>query len=636
MAINSRSVGSFGNRNRQDEICESIREWRRFTAHSQVAYRVIRFARMILRGIRRSAWAWAIALAVHGSPVALAVDPFARYDMVMYASPDVQTTDDYLDFPEGLLDLWTKAIERPDAELQRMAIDSLAIAHVAGLKNADQLRSKLLAIMNAPDQNLDLIRSTANALIKLDAKTEAPSLAKVATRHLGTVSQIVEPALAAWKSPVMRDVWLERVRESASTTTLMLLAIDGLMELGSSEANESLITLVEHSAAPPSIRLAAARALAGLHAEGLAELAGKLQAKSTATDPTSALLAIELMSLETSTDTIDLLESMLGDLRLAVVGGAITQLLRIDPQLVEARVDDFLSSPDVKVRAACARAMIATKKVDRMKPLASLLDDKNPALRREAAMGLLGLAEEPELRDAVIEQASAVLAEDAWRGCEQAAFVLAKLDHKPAGPRMVELLGHERGEVKVATAWGLGQLKIKELLPGMLEHAQSVYDGFQSGKINNMMPGFSDQVAHLFIVMGELRYAEAESLLRAHLPKNMMMGLNSRPAAAWALGWIHEGKPQEDLVKVMVERLNDTNSLEPEMEQVRQMCAISLGRMKAESALPDLRKHAASVGWAARASAWAIEQMTGEPAAKIPRNRIYADGWFLSPIISYE
>jgi hypothetical protein len=63
------------------------------------------------------------------------------------------------------------------------------------------------------------------------------------------------------------------------------------------------------------------------------------------------------------------------------------------------------------------------------------------------------------------------------------------------------------------------------------------------------------------------------------------------------------------------------------------MCALSLGRMDAKSALGDLRKYSGTLSAATRACAWAIEKMTGEKAPTLPPpGQVEIEGWFLKPI----
>ena len=54
---------------------------------------------------------------------------------------------------------------------------------------------------------------------------------------------------------------------------------------------------------------------------------------------------------------------------------------------------------------------------------------------------------------------------------------------------------------------------------------------------------------------------------------------------------LNEGEAPEDIVKILSARLDDIYGMVAEYDGVRQTCAVSLGRMKAESGLAMLRKH---------------------------------------------
>ena len=56
------------------------------------------------------------------------------------------------------------------------------------------------------------------------------------------------------------------------------------------------------------------------------------------------------------------------------------------------------------------------------------------------------------------------------RGLEQAALLLAKLDHKPAADRLVELLKDSRAEVAITAAWALRVLAEPKSLPKVLDY----------------------------------------------------------------------------------------------------------------------------------------------------------------------
>lgn len=562
-------------------------------------------------------------------------DRFADYDLVMYERPSLPTNPFRSEFPEGLLDLWLKALDRPDAELQRMVIDTLAIAHRKEMPGVERAKPRLVELLGEPDQRLDVVRALTQTLIVLDARDQAELLAAQAVKHGLSVSQIVEPALASWKSPAMQDAWLERVTEASSGRTLMTLACEGLGQLRTEQAAEPLRQVVINVAEDNQVRFSAARALGEIQRSGLTELAQQLVDTRSSPPELHALLATQVLQQHDDAATIEFLTSLVSHDSTTVQASALDRLYHIDINLVDRHAETIVNSPDSSVRRWCVRAMIAKQDVGRIGLISLLLDDVNPSLRREAANGLVGLAELPGFREEVIKSTSEVLAKESWRGCEQATVVLTKLDHKPAGKRFVELLGHQRGEVQVATAWGLTRLRIPELLPGMLEHAESIYEGFRARQLNDNMPGKSLHVAHLFIAFGDQEYEDAVPLMRKYLPKNFDIGVEARAAAAWAIGLIYLDNLQEDLAKIMEGRLNDSGGMEPEVDEVRLACALSLGRMRAEATLPSLRKNAVE-GSVGGACYWSIERITGEPPPELRELVTVIEGWFLAPIREYE
>jgi HEAT repeat protein len=411
---------------------------------------------------------------------------------------------------------------------------------------------------------------------------------------------------------------------------MMTIAIDGLAALDSKEASDSLRRMVRDVGEPSQLRLAAARALGQLHETGLVDLARELSGIPSQPDALHPLLATQLLDRHVDPGAIALFQELLNNDNTAVHSESLGRLYRIDFNLVEPHCERFITSPDYNVRRWCLLTLVDTQRADHIDLICQLLNDVNPSLRRSAADSLVQLARDAALEEVIIEETGKVLSRDDWQGCEQACVVLTKLDHRPSGPRMVELLGHQRGEVQVAAAWGLTKLRIEELLPDMLDHAQSVYEGFRSGALNDKMPGVSLHIAHLFIAFGDQTYQAAEPLMRKYIPKDHSLGLESRAAAAWALGLLHEGDADSDLIPIFVGRLYD-NDIDPDTYELRSMCAISLGRMMAESALPDLRKHASA---SMPACHWAIERMTGEKPPKVTYEATMVDDWFLTPIDS--
>ena len=242
------------------------------------------------------------------------------------------------------------------------------------------------------------------------------------------------------------------------------------------------------------------------------------------------------------------------------------------------------------------------------------------------------LAQKSELRPAVIAAAERNLAGEPWRGLEQAALIVGHLGHKPAADRLIELLRHARDEVAITSAWALRQFKIPETIPTLLAHSKSQHQrhlDLQTPMYQR--PGIYAQQSQLFQLFGEVKLAESDPLLREYVPKAMSMG-DSRPAACWALGKIHEGNGPADLAAKFAERLADVNSMPPEIEPVRFMCAIGIGRMKAEAQLPALRRFAVETSDVGLACRWSIKLLTGEESPKMEPLKRYYLGWFLESL----
>jgi hypothetical protein len=233
----------------------------------------------------------------------------------------------------------------------------------------------------------------------------------------------------------------------------------------------------------------------------------------------------------------------------------------------------------------------------------------------------------------VLEEALAMLATDRWRGLEQATLLLVTLDRKPVVERLVELLDFERPEVFVTAAWGLRRLAVPSTLPAMLDKADRLTkrprDPTSAGS------HLALQTRHLLEAFAQMKYMPSESLARKFIPKDTIFRPETRATAIWALGHLHAGQPQPDLVKLLVERLTDDTEMDPEDEEVRVASAISLGRMKAKQALPALRGSAPPdtvgdlIGYA---SHWAVQQITGTPMPVPKPPKSTQLGWFLEPI----
>ena len=552
---------------------------------------------------------------------------FEEYEANLLERPDLRRKiERQVAYPEGLTALWQRALDRNDAQLSRLVIDSIAIAKRRGVPGIGSMRETLIGLASDESLDAELAVALSNALVSIGTKEDAEVLIALADRFGPRVEEIIEPVFANWEVQTMEDRWIDRLLSGSRGDSSLTRAMEGLAQLGAVKATPVLQRFVRDEKRTASLRLVAARALAEIKTDGSEPFARELAGSSNS--PFYQLLAITVLGKHQGEATIQFLTDTLKLGSNAIDAEAVRNLYRIDPALVENLADTLSESDDANVRKWVIESLADAESAARIPGLTYFLNDVNPHLRRKASEHLIRLADSADLRTSVIDLTTAVQNEEDWRGCEQACYVLARLNHAPSGARMVELLGHERGDVKVAAAWGLHVLRLPEHLPAMLEHAQSVYDGFKSGQLNALMRGLAEHQALLFNSFGDQLYEPAEELMMAYVPKDFTLGVPARVAAVWAMGMLHEDDPIESLVSDLIGRLKDNGQF-PELEDVRNMSAVSLGRMRADAALESLELFAEE---GLTGCHWALERMIGKkpPKPRLQQTRI--DDWFLSPV----
>ena len=556
-------------------------------------------------------------------------------DDIMWQDPPYEVPTLKFDSPPELIGLWTKALQRPDSELRRSAADTIAIAHRSGILDVAGIIEHLVAVLQASDQEVSVRRAAAHALVVMDVRAQAPLLAQVAVKDGLEVAEFVEPALAKWNYLPIREVWLRRLEDRALRPLWLLLAIRCLAVTKESAAQQPLLQLVHDRRGATNIRLAAAQTLAVISSDGLIADARQHTSDKSAGKAIERLLGMTLISGHSSQDAIALIQELAADAEPSVATAALTRLLDINPALTFDLAPTAVTNPDVNVRRHGAQALVSKADETSIRQLTRLLSDPNPKLRRWVAKSFLDLAARPELRNTVIAETERALTSDDWRGLEQAILLAVHLEQKNYANRMLELLQHSRPEVAVTAAWALRRFQLPETLTEMLNHAQRQYDRIRNKDtaphVSQLIDG---QHSQLFQAFGQLRFTDAEPLMRKFVPKNFSLGNESRAAACWALGYLHENRATPDLTQQFVGRLSDVESMMPEVEPVRRTCGVSLGRMKSTSALPVVRNFAASDGITSAVGQscwWAIEQLSDDKRPPMPAITHRILSWFLQP-----
>ncbi|MEM9367805.1 MAG: hypothetical protein AAGD07_17575 [Planctomycetota bacterium] len=571
----------------------------------------------------------------------------ARVDSVMWVDPKLAQPRLEYDTSGAPTSLWMRALQRPDPELQRMVVDTFALAHRRNMSGVEVVVDELERLLKVDSQDAEVRRACVRALIQMNRTEHATLLAKTARQHGGEISRLVEPALAAWKSDAMAADWLSRLRKAETFGSVasnqeprddwpnrksMLDAIQGAASLDLKEATESLWLLVDGPHPFRDVRLAAADALGCLHASGLTDKAKAMVDRQPA-DLMSDLTALRLLQRHRSDDAIAVLTQLTHRSEPAVKSEAFRRLFAIDPSRLLEMAEHDIASEDANIRRWIARALVHNKSPDDIPQIATLLDDVNPSLRDEIARALIDMAAEQDLRELVIRETTKVLNQDAWRGCEQATIVMVNVNHPDISDRLVELLFHPRGEVMTTAGWALRRFAIAKHLPSMLERSWEIFRGFQNKQLGLADSGLIALQQQLLMAFGQMKYEPADDLMRRFIPKRFDLGDGTRSAAIWGLGYLHEDEPDPALVSLLEGRLNDVSDEDPELDDVRRMAAVSLGRMRAKRSLGTLRQYGGQ-GYSpiSQSCEWSIARITDTPQPALPAQppRQYND-WFLRP-----
>ncbi len=555
-----------------------------------------------------------------------------RPDFAMDSDPELRIPEPVFGFNKKFKPLWLAALARPEADLQRLSAEAIAQAHRFGVPELIEAAPLLQKIVAAEATHPNARFSAARALIALEATESAPDLFDVSQRHGSDLRQLIEPALAKWKFEPIRSVWQRRLNATDTRHRELLLAINGLGESGDSSAVPGLLSLAHDSRRTSAVRLAAARSAGRLQDAGL-EAESERLTQPTAATIVDRLCAVALLDRHASESARSALLRLARDLEPSVAAAALSRLNAIDHDLVVPLAEQAMHNDDAPVRQQGVDAFVARPTSERIAVLAKLLDDPHPDLRGHVRDALFGLAKMPELDAAVRQSATNLLAGDRWRGQEQSALLLAALDHKPAALRFVELLESSRGEVMIASAWGLRKLAVPETVPAIFSKATRQTE---IRRKQPTPPELDVQVAHLFEALGLMLHAPADPLLRSYFPKDGAHGELSRSAAIWGLGLLHAKRPDESLAVQMIGRLTESPAaVPPESPRVRTASAMSIGRMLAKSQVPQLRKYLGpKVGPDATSLAvrWAIHELTGELLPDAEPSTYSKSGWFLEPL----
>ena len=551
-----------------------------------------------------------------------------RVDFLMDREPEEKVQPVKWILRSELLPLWKKALAHPESEIKRQAAEAIVYAHSQGFAGMEAAIPELLDILKDEQTHAAARHAAARALIALDQQTSAAALFAASQKGNQELRQLVEPALARWGFEPIREIWRQRIGTTQTPRRSLILAIDGLGQQRDVADADALRTLVKSVLAPADIRLAAARSLCLIADSGQEALAEELMAANPATIQ-QRLYAATIIGRHQTPRSIEIRQKLGADQEPAVAGEALRTLFLIDPNHILPLVEISLANSDSNVRRIAIDTYISLPTPDRLKVLSKSLNDPHPQLRERVRNAFFTLSPEPALNIAIRDSAKEILHGNDWRGQEQAALLLGALDEESIAPRLIELLSSQRPEAYLAAAWSLKSLEVPTTAEAVLSFATQLTENRQ--KIT--MP-IDHRLAHLFELLGRLKHVAATPLMERYIPKTDQFGDNSRGAAIWALGLIQEGQVNEPLARQLIERFKDTNSSPQERFQIRRASVLTLGRIRAQTQLADLKQF---VGEKVENEQMcltvrsAIQQISGESLPLIPPAIMERTGWFLEP-----
>jgi HEAT repeat protein len=388
---------------------------------------------------------------------------------------------------------------------------------------------------------------------------------------------------------------------------------------------------------PALVRIESARALGVIRRSGGEIDADTLSADATGIGLERRIAAASLLRHHDSPDAVRRLQHYASSQDATVATIALARLVEIDPKLVVPQLISVLGSPDANVRGFGVEVLFRQPSETHIRLLGERMGDHHPHVRVQARKHAHSLAQKPEWKVAVIATGETALASGDWRAKEQGALLLGLLRHTPAAPRLVELLNDPRGEVAVATGWALRVLAVPETLPKVLDYVQkNTVKGDIVARRKIPADALDRQLSQLCQFLAFARHMPAEPIFRSMIPPRMEPIPEARAAACWALGHFHEGNTIDMIATLMIDRVTAVRPGDVEDPRVRRMCAVSLARMNAQSAVPALRRFCPiqqpSTDIVNNAFGWAIEKLTGEKMAPIVPLEVPQRAWFLSPL----
>ena len=460
----------------------------------------------------------------------------ALIDSIMYRSPELPVPQVVEVLPKGQIDLWVRALDMPNAEMKCVTAQSIALAHKRGIKGLEVAIPKLQEELNRAGSDRTARLAIAHSLIALDAKQTADSLFRLLSSDDSELHELIEPALMKWNCQPMRSVCAGEVavRSAISSPTCCLpfgdWARSGKRKRFPRSGNWLFRQLCQH------LFDSRQRGHSVRSKHRVWRRKPHWLMADTSSGGTRQLIAAILLREHRGEEAVRLLQTLGMSPEPTVAAVALTRLFQIDYKLVIPILEKVLASTDANVRSVGVSVLFqqATGSRGPAKARSTAFRSAPGCASRKRGGHSMTWPHEWSYGKMIIREGTTALAGSDWRGQEQAAILLAQLDHKPASKRLLEILAVDRPEAFVTAAWALRQLAVSDTLPAVHEFVRSqnqklLASGPTAGR-GVPAEAIDQQLSQLAQFLGQGRYHPADATLRTILPRRINPGNKLNPA----------------------------------------------------------------------------------------------------------
>lgn len=561
----------------------------------------------------------AVVLLLAGGKASAMIHAGNGIDQPMDHQPRLPTLKKAETYDPVYLSLWREALAQPSVQVRCHVCEALAQAGRVGFPGLNTLATSLENLAAGRHVKSVLRQSAVRALAAINNPSAAAALLQADKLGGVDVALVANPALVRWHYKPAVKWWRSQLLSRQVEAPVEVSAITSIMKMRDVRAVSRLRQLVLNEANDIRVRVAAAKALAYLHAKGVAGMAKKILTMHP--EPEAELLAVFLTSGGHSAAQQNILANLAGNEHAAVQVIAVRCLLRVNWRELSPDTQALANGRNSTLRLLAAR--LARRGMN-VAVLEKLLNDARRSVRWYARAALVQLGRQTSLA-APIEQDLMKLADSNQRLQQrQAALALGMLDYKPAAGILLRLLRERlHPGVRLGALVALRRLAVPGTLAPLLVYAKHVAATSRrmADPKMSVQPAARKtfqtcgaELAQLLQLFGKCGYRPASALLEKFIPKHSPYASVARAGAIWALGKIYAGDKTSPLVGLFQGRLADQSLMDPEYPAVRRMSAISLARLRSKASLSELRgffgeEPTSHIGLACR---WAIGKLTGK------------------------